>query len=300
MYCCSRLRGPGTGPSGERTLASVQAGEAAKPDCPPSHVGRRSKAPTAASLRRSQASLRGRARATASGGTWASLVPQRASSRPEAVLGTRPEPSRRQGQRLQLPGESDAGAEGGPGGRGGARGRYMALRRTPGAGGQGRGRSSPHFMQGSASSCCSAKLRSGSPGAQPSETPPSTERAAARGQAPTPAWVRVDSQQRGPPVGRLLPNRNGSISRNSLHVSIKLTREGAGGLQGPGEREGGGRGSGAGLSTAILPPWGWRYLSPALSGMPASIRAARNWARTPRMLLTNPLESGKRGKPMSG
>lgn len=42
------------------------------------------------------------------------------------------------------------------------------------------------------------------------------------------------------------------------------------------------------------------YLSSMFSGMPASIRAARNCARTPRMLLMKPLESGKRGKPMSG
>lgn len=42
------------------------------------------------------------------------------------------------------------------------------------------------------------------------------------------------------------------------------------------------------------------YLSSVGSGMPASVRAARNCIRTPRMLLMKPLESGKRGKPMSG
>lgn len=35
MCCCSRPWGPGTGLSGERTLASVQAGEAVKPELPP-------------------------------------------------------------------------------------------------------------------------------------------------------------------------------------------------------------------------------------------------------------------------
>lgn len=42
------------------------------------------------------------------------------------------------------------------------------------------------------------------------------------------------------------------------------------------------------------------YLSSVRSGMPASVRAARNCISTPRMLLMKPLESGKRGKPMSG
>lgn len=42
------------------------------------------------------------------------------------------------------------------------------------------------------------------------------------------------------------------------------------------------------------------YLSPVLSGRPASSRAARNCVRTPRTLLMKPLDSGKRGKPMSG
>lgn len=49
---------------------------------------------------------------------------------------------------------------------------------------------------------------------------------------------------------------------------------------------------------------GWRlrggYLASVTSGMPASVRAARNCVRTPRTLLMKPLESGKRGKPMSG
>lgn len=57
----------------------------------------------------------------------------------------------------------------------------------------------------------------------------------------------------------------------------------------------------AGLSHHNTPfPSAGNYLSSVLSGMPASRRAARNCVRTPRMLLMKPLESGKRGKPMSG
>lgn len=68
-----------------------------------------------------------------------------------------------------------------------------------------------------------------------------------------------------------------------------------------GGREGGREQAAAGLShhdTPFSSPG--RYLSSVLSGMPASSRAARNCVRTPRMLLMKPLESGKRGKPMSG
>lgn len=54
------------------------------------------------------------------------------------------------------------------------------------------------------------------------------------------------------------------------------------------------------LPTATLLPGAGGYLPSVLSGMPASIRVARNCMRTPRMLLMKPLESGKRGKPMSG
>lgn len=81
--------------------------------------------------------------------------------------------------------------------------------------------------------------------------------------------------------------------------------EGSGGLA-LGTEKGRREGSGEGVSRQQLasPPHssflkGCSYLS-VLSGMPASTRAARNCARTPRMLLMNPLESGKRGKPMSG
>lgn len=81
-----------------------------------------------------------------------------------------------------------------------------------------------------------------------------------------------------------------------------LGKEGAkGGGRGActGDRRGEGRG--AASPCGHVPSSGAAgYLSPALSGMPASVRAARNCIRTPRMLLTKPLESGKRGKPRSG
>lgn len=42
------------------------------------------------------------------------------------------------------------------------------------------------------------------------------------------------------------------------------------------------------------------YLSSVHSGMLASTKAARYCCKTPRILFMNPLESGKRGNPMSG
>lgn len=115
---------------------------------------------------------------------------------------------------------------------------------------------------------------------------------------------------RGSPAGRLLHYRSGSISRDFLHVSITLSlgRGGRGGLRQGQRREweegrvqGGSAHAAAGLSHRDAPAHGASgYLSSAHSGMPASARAARNCARTPRTLLMNPLESGKRGKPMSG
>lgn len=45
---------------------------------------------------------------------------------------------------------------------------------------------------------------------------------------------------------------------------------------------------------------GGTYLSSACSGKPAAASAARYCSSTPRTLFTNPLESGKSGKPMSG
>lgn len=74
------------------------------------------------------------------------------------------------------------------------------------------------------------------PGAWPSENSTSTREGDSKETgADIPPGVRVESATgsrcfaQGLPVGRSLPSRNGSISRNSLHVSIKLTRGVGGG-----------------------------------------------------------------------
>lgn len=86
-----------------------------------------------------------------------------------------------------------------------------------------------------------------------------------------------------------------SLSGDVTTGSAKRKRERAQELQRGGEQ------AAAGLSHRAPPSLrAGGYLSSAGSGMPASVRAAWNCIRTPRMLLMKPLESGKRGKPMSG
>lgn len=263
MCCCSRLRGPGTGLSGERTWLRF------KPELPTQPRGQEEQGTYSCfSPSSSQASLRVSVRATTSGWhlspAWSLREQVQQAEGCPVVHG--PEQGQASVAAAVAPrGECDAGAKGGPGGSGRGHGEAtMALKRKTGT----------REMAGATHTSCKARplilllckaLGPGAPGARPSENSASHPRGRRQGdKCQLPAWgerVRVDSQQQGSacfaqgsPAGRLLLNRNGSVSRNSLHVSIKLTREeGRGACRG--QESGKGEGLGEGVSRCWpLPP----------------------------------------------
>lgn len=193
MCCCSRLRGPGTGLSRERTLASVQAGEAAKPELPTQPRGQEEQGTYSCfSPSSSQASLRVSVRATTSG--WHLSPAWSLREQVQQAEGCPVVPGPEQGQASEAAaaaprGESDAGAKGGPGGSGRGRGEAtMALKRMTGTG----------EMAGATHTSCKARplvlllckaLGPGAPGARPSENSTSHPRGRRPGdKCRLPAW----------------------------------------------------------------------------------------------------------------
>lgn len=190
------------------------------------------------------------------------------------------------------------------GGDGRARDTRKHQQDSRGRGDRGDRRGNPHFMQGTSTrpafSCVSPQgepapaLRARRQGRKHGGTLPGTGENQPRGSDflchRAPACWKIASEYKWQHLKKL----------PACQQQTHLGKEGAkGGGACTGDR--GGEGRGAASPCGDLPSSGAAgYLSPELSGMPASIRAARNCVRTPRMLLTKPLESGKRGKPRSG
>lgn len=156
------------------------------------------------------------------------------------------------------------------------------------------------------------------PGPQEPPSPPTRDRDGKGGSPGTFSLGRRGENQNRVQIGFAQGPacRKAASEQKRQHLKKPLARqhqshweeEGRGGLAWGTEEtrdEGGSRGGGeqaaAGLSHRAPPSSrAGGYLSSAGSGMPASVRAACSCIRTPRMLLMKPLESGKRGKPMSG
>lgn len=256
MCCCSRPWGPGTGLSGERTSASVQAGKAVRPELPPATwTGR---------ARHLQPFLSQQLPVLTALACEAATSPGCHPEPPPGLLGASSTGLRTvlwyKGQNSQASvtvatttrGECGARGRGTTGSGLGHGEATMALKME----GQGDGRSNPHFMQGTAA--CPAALQSSGPWSLALGKLHLDPRGRQQGDGCRhPAWGESGKSAtesrcfaQGSPVGRSLPSRNGSISRNSLHISFKLTRGGGGGWQGTGE--GGKRGGPGGGSEQVL------------------------------------------------
>lgn len=185
------------------------------------------------------------------------------------------------------------------GGDGRARDTRKRQRDSRGQAGRGNRRGNPHFMQGTSTwpvfSCVrpQGEPTGGSAGAlclglQGENQLRGSDFLCHR----APACWKIASEYKWQHLKKL-PAR-----QQQTHLGRRGQRAGGGACTGTGEEREGGRP--LPVATYVPSSGAAGYLSPALSGMPASVRAARNCIRTPRMLLTKPLESGKRGKPRSG